>query len=162
MTHQEIRKQYERLTKMLIERKMTITTMESATAGLIASLITDTEGSSAVLKGAFVTYSNEAKIMQGVPEKTIRMYGVYSPDTARAMAKSCRQTYQADIGIGITGSMGNVDPNNADSMPGVVYYAFDIRGRITTYRLDIDPLPTRHDYKMRVAEDIVEMLMVMI
>ena len=52
----DIRRDYRKLTKLLIERGMTITTMESATSGQIASLITDTEGSSAVLKGAFVTY----------------------------------------------------------------------------------------------------------
>ena len=57
----DIRHDYRKLTKLLIERGMTITTMESATSGQIASLITDTEGSSAVLKGAFVTYCNEAK-----------------------------------------------------------------------------------------------------
>ena len=63
----DIRNDYRKLTKFLIEKNLTITTMESATSGQIASLITDTEGSSAVLKGAFVTYCNEAKIMQGVP-----------------------------------------------------------------------------------------------
>ena len=41
----EIREDYRKLTKLLIEKKMTITTMESATSGQIASLITDTEGS---------------------------------------------------------------------------------------------------------------------
>lgn len=44
----DIRNDYRRLTKLLIERGMTISTMESATSGQIASLITDTEGSSAV------------------------------------------------------------------------------------------------------------------
>ena len=68
---ESVRKKYEVLTNSLIRRKLTITTMESCTAGQVVSLITDTEGSSAVLKGAFVTYSNEAKIMQGVPEKII-------------------------------------------------------------------------------------------
>ena len=58
MTEDKVREGYARLTKLLIERKMTITTMESCTAGQIASLVTDTEGSSAVLKGAFVTYCN--------------------------------------------------------------------------------------------------------
>ena len=53
---------------------MTITTMESATSGQIASLITDTEGSSAILKGAFITYCNEAKIMQGVPAEILDKY----------------------------------------------------------------------------------------
>ena len=80
----EIREDYRKLTKLLIEKKMTITTMES---GQIASLITDTEGSSAVLKGAFVTYCNEAKIMQGVPAEIIDKYTVYSTQTAEAMAK---------------------------------------------------------------------------
>ena len=41
-------KEYELLTKKLIEKNLTITTMESCTAGLIMSLITDTEGSSAI------------------------------------------------------------------------------------------------------------------
>ncbi|MDO5409336.1 MAG: CinA family protein [Lachnospiraceae bacterium] len=159
MTHAEVRRKYEKLTKLLISRRLTITTMESATAGQIASLITDTEGSSAVLKGAFITYSNEAKLMQGVPAETIETYGVYSPDTARAMARACRAAYKADIGIGVTGSMGNADPNNADSIPGVVYYALDIRGCITTYRMDLKPQPTRYDYKMCVAGDIAEMLL---
>ena len=47
----DIRNDYRKLTKLLIEKNLTITTMESATSGQIASLITDTEGSSAVLKG---------------------------------------------------------------------------------------------------------------
>ena len=96
-----IRNNYRRLTGCLIDRKMTITTMESITCGQIASLITDTEGASAILKGAFVTYSNEAKIMQGVPEAVIETCGVYSKETARAMAEACKQAYRADIGIGI-------------------------------------------------------------
>ena len=73
----DIRNDYKKLTKLLIERGMTITTMESATSGQITSLITDTEGSSAVLKGAFVTYCNEAKIMQGVPAEILEKYTVY-------------------------------------------------------------------------------------
>ena len=52
---EETRGHYHSLTKLLIEKGLTITTMESATSGQIASLITDTEGSSAVLKGAFIT-----------------------------------------------------------------------------------------------------------
>ncbi|MDD7390450.1 MAG: CinA family protein [Lachnospiraceae bacterium] len=162
MDYAKIREQYRELTELLIEKKLTITTMESATAGLIASLITDTEGSSAVLKGAFVTYCNEAKIMQGVPAEIIDTFGVYSPDTARAMAKACRAAYRADIGVGITGSFGNVDPNNADSVPGVLYYTIDFRGRLNTFRLDLDPLPTRLDYKMKAAGEVVDTLLLML
>lgn len=145
---------YTQLTHLLIQKKMTITTMESITAGQIASLITDTEGSSAVLKGAFVTYSNKAKIMQGVPEEIIETYGVYSAETACAMAKACRFAYGADIGIGVTGSTGNVDPNNADSVPGQVYYAVEIGGEMIFRYLELPPLPSRYVYKMCVAGEI--------
>ena len=93
--HEEnIRKQYCEITKKLIEKGKTITTMESCTSGQIASLITDTEGASAVIKGAFVTYSNEGKIMQGVPAETIDKFGVYSKETAAEMAKACRNAYK--------------------------------------------------------------------
>lgn len=156
----EIRKDYEKLTKLLIEKHMTITTMESATAGQLASLITDTEGSSAVLKGAFVTYCNEAKIMQGVPKEIIDRYTVYSKETAEAMVKACIKAYQADIGIGVTGTMGNVDPDNPDSsVPGQVYFAIGIEGNIKSYYVELEPQPTRLAYKLAVAKEIYDALM---
>ena len=46
--------------KQLIASHTTISTMESCTSGLIASLITDTEGASAVFPGGYVTYLNES------------------------------------------------------------------------------------------------------
>lgn len=156
----EIRKDYGKLTKLLIEKHMTITTMESATAGQLASLITDTEGSSAVLKGAFVTYCNEAKIMQGVPKEIIDRYTVYSKETAEAMVKACIKAYQADIGIGVTGTMGNVDPDNPDSsVPGQVYFAIGIEGNIKSYYVELEPQPTRLAYKLAVAKEIYDALM---
>ena len=152
----EIREDYRKLTKLLIEKKMTITTMESATSGQIASLITDTEGSSAVLKGAFVTYCNEAKIMQGVPAESIDKYTVYSTQTAEAMAKA----YRADIGIGVTGTMGNVDPANPEaSIPGQVYFAVEMDGKVRSCYMELKPQPTRLAYKLAVAKEIYDAVM---
>ncbi len=156
----EIRDAYRNLTKLLIERNLSITTMESATSGQIASLITDTEGSSAILKGAFVTYSNEAKIMQGVPAEIIDRFSVYSRETAEAMAKACAAAYHADIGIGVTGTMGNIDPANPDaSVPGQVYFAIDLKGDISSYYIELKPRPDRLAYKLAVAGEIYDALM---
>lgn len=155
---QTIRDMYRRLTKLLIEKNLQITTMESATSGQVASLITDTEGSSAIMKGAFITYSNEGKIMMGVPEEIIKTYGVYSGETASAMAGACRQTYKAAIGIGVTGTMGNVDPVNRDSIPGQVYFAIDYLGQVMNYYVELPPLPTRYGYKLAVAGEVVTAL----
>ena len=154
----QIRQRYCRITETLIEKKETVTTMESCTAGLIASLLTDTEGSSAILKGAFVTYSNEAKVRQGVPEGVIAQYGVYSEETARAMAKACREAYRADIGLGITGTMGNKDPENADSIPGEVFYAVETNESRSSFHASVPPQQDRHAWKMAAAALVAEAL----
>ncbi|MBO5389366.1 MAG: CinA family protein [Lachnospiraceae bacterium] len=148
-----VREHYRNLTLKLIEKGLTITTMESATAGQIASLITDTEGSSAVLRGAFVTYSNEAKVLQGVPYETIFKHSVYSEETAKSMAMACKATYGADIGIGVTGTMGNVDPENEkNSVPGEVYFAIIMGDEIHSFIKKIPHQPTRLLYKLFVAD----------
>ena len=158
-----IREKYRHLTLTLIDRGLTITTMESMTAGLIASLITDTEGSSAVLKGAFITYSNEGKIMQGVPAEIIEDYGVYSCETAEAMALACKKAYMADIGIGITGSAGNPDPANPDSQPGVCYYGISLGerlgGQTISGRFECRLPLSRYGFKLYAADRILDRLM---
>lgn len=153
-----VRRKYEKLTHRLIELGMTITTMESCTSGQIASLITDTEGASAILKGAFVTYSNEAKVRQGVPEETIRKYGVYSAETAAAMAEACRAAFRTDIGVGITGSFGNIDPCNTDSVPGEVYFAVAAEKGTETFHCRIPVQASRFAYKMYMADVIADCL----
>lgn len=159
MEEKQIREAYSKLTKLLISKKMTIATMESATAGQIASLITDTEGSSAVLKGAFVTYSNEAKIKIGVDAKTIEQYSVYSKEVAAEMAQVCRKFYNADIGIGVTGTMGNVDPaNQNDSIPGQVYFAISTVNGTEAWVTEIEVQPDRLSYKLEAAGQVLNKL----
>lgn len=157
---ENIREDYRKLTKLLIEKGMTITTMESCTGGQIASLITDTEGSSSVIKGAFVTYCNEAKIMQGVPAEIINRYSVYSEETAVAMAKACQDKYKSDIGIGVTGTMGNVDPaNSGSSIPGRVYFAISYGDKVVSFYKEISHKDSRLMYKLAVAKEIYDELM---
>ncbi len=147
----EVAEKYRSITKALIEKNKSITVMESCTGGMIASLLTDTEGSSAVFKGSFVTYSNEAKIMQGVPEDIIKTYGVYSKETAKAMADAARNTFSSDIAIGVTGTFGNIDPNNADSTPGEVHFAIATDKETKAWSETLKPQNSRHAYKYAIA-----------
>lgn len=160
MMEEELRKKYRRLTQQLIEKKMTITSMESCTSGQIISMIIDTEGASAVVKGAYVTYSNEAKVQLGVPQEILDTYSVYSEETAQAMASTCRNAFQADIGLGITGTFGNVDPANPDaSEVGRVYFAIDWNGHVTAYERKLEVQDSRYEYKLAIAQEIVEELL---
>lgn len=150
-------KKYHDITSALINNKLTVSTMESCTGGIIGMLLSDMEGASAVVRGGLFTYSNEAKISCGVKAKVIDTYGVYSPETAKEMAKVCREKFGSDIGIGVTGSIGTIDPNNNDSVPGEVYIAVDIRGDITDRKLLIAPA-TRHESRLAIADQIAGLL----
>lgn len=153
---------YEKITRLLIEKKLLITTMESCTAGLVASLITDTEGSSAALKGAFVTYSNEAKIRQGVDADIIKKYGVYSAETAIAMARACKAAYKTDVAVGITGTLGNVDEDNSDSVIGQVYFAIIYRGTERNWHASLEKRSSRLAYKLEAANLVADRLLEML
>ena len=162
MDEAAVREKYALLTRRLIAGNISVTTMESCTSGQIASLITDTEGASAILKGAFITYSNEAKLRQGVSPEVLERCGVYSPETAAEMAETCRRTYGADIGIGVTGSFGNADPNNADSVPGAAYFALATAAGTETYACSIPAQPSRLAYKLYIAGVIADRLLALL
>jgi nicotinamide-nucleotide amidase len=84
-----------------------ITTAESCTGGLIAGLLTAIGGSSDVVDGGAVTYSNAAKTrMLGVPAETIAAQGAVSEDVARAMADGARRSADVDLAIAVTGVAG--------------------------------------------------------
>ena len=151
-----VREKFRYITNTLIKEQLTITTMESCTSGLVASLLTDTEGASAVLKGAFITYSNEAKIKQNVPADVIERFGVYSKETAREMALAAKRAYGADIAVGVTGTMGNVDPANNDSTPGEVFFAIAHKEDTETFHISVPVQNSRYEYKLFVAGAIAE------
>lgn len=114
---------WEKVVNKLINNKLTISTMESCTGGGIANKITNISGASAVLNESYVTYSNKAKIKQGVSKKIIEKYTVYSSQTALEMARAVKEQAQSDIGIGVTGQLGRIDPNNPVDKLNCVWFA---------------------------------------
>ena len=84
-----------------------IATAESCTGGLLAGLLTQIAGSSAVLERGFVTYSNEAKTgMLGVETHVIDDHGAVSAAVVRAMVLGALQHSRAEIAVAITGIAG--------------------------------------------------------
>ena len=156
--HDSVRTKYRNLTLYLIEKGITISSMESCTGGQIASLLTDTEGSSAIFKGALVTYRNDVKIKSGVPKSVIDDFGVYSSETAKAMAEACRKSFDSDVGLGVTGSFGNVDPYNIDSVPGEVFFAIATAEGTKCYKCSIPTQDSRLSYKLYIADVIADRL----
>lgn len=102
----------ERLVNILRNRKETISTMESCTAGYIATTITNVDNSSEVLKFSAITYSNEYKIKMVVDSGIIEKYSVYSFEVSRQMSKIISDFTKSTYAVGITGKINKIDSNN--------------------------------------------------
>lgn len=93
--------------ELLFATKLTVSTAESCTGGLVANLLTDIPGSSAYFNRGVVTYSNEAKVeILGVSGGDLEKYGAVSAPVAEQMAEGVRKLSGTDIGIGISGVAG--------------------------------------------------------
>ncbi len=105
----------------LIEKSMTISTMESCTGGGVCNSITNIEGASDVFKFSAITYSNDFKIKMGVNPDIISKYSVYSMETANEMSKNISLFTGSDYGIGVTGKLNRVDKRNLHGSDNTVF-----------------------------------------
>ena len=115
---------------------LTVGTAESCTGGLLAKLLTDLPGSSAVFRGGVVSYTNGVKAgLLGVPQDLLDRYGAVSPQVAEAMARGAKAALGCDIALSTTGVAGP-DADDRGNPIGLVYLGL-ARGdqcRVTEFR----------------------------
>ena len=88
-------------------RGVRIATAESCTGGMVAAELTSVPGSSDVVAGGAVTYSDQLKIaLLGVPEQLLARHGAVSAEVAEAMAAGARQRLGAEVAVAVTGIAG--------------------------------------------------------
>ena len=130
----EINNRVSGILKLCKQKGVTIVTAESCTGGLIAGCLTEVPGSSAVIEGGFVTYSNQAKMsMLSVKLDQLDQYGAVSEEVARSMAEGALGSSKADIAIACTGVAG---PGGAtDTKPvGLVHLSCASRKHPTSHK----------------------------
>lgn len=116
--------------KLLIEKKLTISTAESCTGGMIASTLINYPGISEVLLEGAVTYSNEAKHRRlGVKNETLDKYGAVSEETAMEMAIGIAKTAGTDVSIVTTGIAGP-GGGTKEKPVGLVYVGIYVKGKV--------------------------------
>ena len=121
----------EHVGKLLVERGLTLATMESLTGGLLGDTITNVPGSSQYYRGGIVAYQTEMKIKYGVSRGAIERHGAVSEETAIEMARAARRELGADVGIGVTGVAG---PTEQEGRPvGAAYMAVAGAGKHATH-----------------------------
>ena len=135
MFDDDLRARAEDLVLRLRTAGLMLATAESCTGGLVAGLLTEVPGSSAVLERGFVTYSNEAKTeLLGVPAETIAGHGAVSRETAAAMAAGTLRHARAALAVSITGIAGP-GGGSPDKPVGLVHFAFAARSGRTDERV---------------------------
>lgn len=114
------------LHRILIEKKLSISTAESCTGGNLAKLLTSNSGSSAYYSGGVITYQTHQKIkILGVNPSTISKHTVVSKEVASEMSKGCQKLFKTDIAISTTGVSG---PNKGEDGKevGTIFYSIRI------------------------------------
>jgi nicotinamide-nucleotide amidase len=107
MDLEDNRDRSERVGDVLRADDAMVAVAESATGGLIGSLLTDIPGSSDYFDRSLVTYSNEAKTeLLGVTRETLETHGAVSEPTARQMARGVRELAGTTYGVSTTGVAG--------------------------------------------------------
>ncbi|UZE27200.1 CinA family protein [Pseudomonas asplenii] len=107
----------------LREHALRLTTAESCTAGMIVTLLSEIEGSGALIESGYVVYSPEAKQrLLRVSPRIIEAFGLTSCEVARDMALGALHDSTANVALATTGLLG---PDDVDGIPaGTICFAW--------------------------------------
>ena len=138
------------------ERRLTLAVAESCTGGLLGARLTAIPGSSDVVIGGVIAYSNALKVsLLGVPSTALAEQGAVSEPVVLAMASGARAATGASIGVAITGIAG--PGGGTEEKPvGTVWIASDIGGEVEARRLRL--IGDRAEVRQRAAQAALEMV----
>ena len=116
---------------LLLANKLTISTVESCTGGLLAARLINVPGVSEVFKSGYITYSNKAKRrLLGIKKNLLLKHGAVSKEVAREMVKGAALVSKADVTVSVTGIAGP-DGGTEEKPVGLVYIGCSVCGKIT-------------------------------
>ena len=114
-------------------RGLRIGVAESCTGGLLGARLTAIPGSSTVVAGGVIAYSNDVKReLLAVREETLDAHGAVSEAVAIEMADGVRHRLGTEVGIAITGVAGP-GGGTTEKPVGLVCIAVDVGGTVRTH-----------------------------
>jgi PncC family amidohydrolase len=142
MSHDNFRALHTEMATRILEemkkRHWTISAAESCTGGLFIGALTEISGSSEIVNGGVICYSNEIKEeWVGVKAETLKQYGAVSEQTGRELAQGIRERMKSTLGIGITGIAGP-GGGSAEKPVGLVYIGLATPDGVDVVRCQFD------------------------
>ena len=121
--------------RLLAEKRMSIATAESVTAGLVAHRLAQIPGASNWLRGGIICYDCRVKIDElGVPEAMIQQHSAVSAEVAERLAVNVRVKLKSDLGVSVVGYAGP-DGGGPDKPVGTTFAAVAWDGGVKVHTL---------------------------
>lgn len=112
---------------LLKKNSQSLAVAESCTGGQLGELITAVSGSSEYFQGGIIAYANDVKkSLLGVNQDTLADHGAVSAQCAVEMASGCRNRFDCDYALSITGIAGP-DGGTPEKPVGTTYIGLSSR-----------------------------------
>ena len=148
------------LFELLLNKRYSLGSVESMTAGLFASTFVKTPGASKVFKGGLVTYAVEEKVkLLGMEENLIKHFGVVSKEVAGEMASKGQKVLGVDVCVSITGNAGpSVEPGGMPVGRAYVGIALKEKNYVVELNLRGNRNKIRSKGVLAMREELIKLL----
>lgn len=117
--------------------KLTVSTAESCTGGLIAHKITSVAGASAYFRGSIVAYNNEVKKnILNVNKSDLDTFSAVSEEVVVQMAGNCAKLLKTDCAIAVSGIAGPTG-GSEEKPVGTIWISTYCRGEILSKKYNV-------------------------
>ena len=125
---------FQQLHDLCVEKKVSIATAESCTAGLLAAKITSIPGASSFFKGGIIAYQNDVKInLLGVSKSLIKEKTEVCAEVVQQMAEGVRNKFSADFSVATSGYAGPTGGSELNPI-GTVFIAISSKEKTISKR----------------------------
>ena len=125
---------FQQLHDLCVEKKVSIATAESCTAGFLAAKITSIAGASSFFKGGIIAYQNDVKInLLGVSKSLIKEKTEVCAEVVQQMAQGVRNKFSADFSVATSGYAGPTGGSELNPI-GTVFIAISSKEKTISKR----------------------------
>jgi nicotinamide-nucleotide amidase len=122
------------LIKTMKDKGLTLALAESMTCGMASFKLSNTVGTSEVLKGSIICYTPEVKTsLLKITEKEIKKYSCESKEVTESLARHLKDLVKADIYAAITGLAAAGGSETKEKPVGTVFFSV-MNKKIHNYR----------------------------
>ncbi len=146
-----------KIIQILLNKKITVSTAESCTGGLLASKFTSFSGISKIYHTGLITYSNVSKIKQlKVSPSSLKKYGAVSRQVCAQMCYQLHKITQSQLTFSTTGVAG---PNGGTkSKPiGLVFIGIYFEKNIYVEKLNFNSSLSRKQIQIKTVKECLQM-----